>query len=189
VHRSWIVACVAALAVTLAACGSSSSSSSSLRPEGPNSPVGTVAPQPSGPNPSKSSKMVCEPEAQTELASSLGATATAVTTPTWVDHTYTCTYEYPNGSFTLSVKELDSAALTTGYFNSLAALLGRQPTRLALAGGAFITTNGSVVARKDWKVLLVDVSHLPPSFGQPPQDQKDTAISIAATILSCWSGA
>jgi hypothetical protein len=188
VHRSWLAVCGAALALTLAAC-SSSSGSSSLRPEGPNSPVATVAPKPSGADPSESSKMVCESEAQSELATALGVTQTQVTTPTWVDHTYTCTYVYPNGSFTLQVKELDSAALTTGYFNSLAALMGRQPTRLALAGGAFVTTNGSVVARKDWKVLLVDVTHLPASFGQPPQDQKDNAISIAATILSCWSGA
>jgi len=187
-RRSWLVVGIAALTVTLAACGSSSSSSS-LKPEGPNSPVATVAPRPSGPDPSASSKMVCASEAQQELASSLGVTPTQVTTPTWVDHEYSCTYVYPNGSFTLSVKELDSAALTTGYFNALAALLGRQPTGLALAGGAFVTTNGSVVARKDWKVLLVDVTHLPPSFGNPPQDQKDTAISIAATILSCWSGA
>ena len=133
--------------------------------------------------------MVCAPEAQSELATALGVAPTQVTTPTWADHTYSCTYVYPNGSFTLQVKELDSAALTTGYFNSLAALLGRQPTRLALAAGAVITTNGSVVPRKDWKVLLVDVTHLPPSFGQPPQDPKDNAISVAATILSCWSGA
>jgi len=186
-RRSWLVVGIAALTVTLAACGSSSSSSS-LKPEGPNSPVATVAPRPSGPDPSASSKMVCASEAQQELASSLGVTPTQVTTPTWVDHEYSCTYVYPNGSFTLSVKELDSAALTTGYFNALAALDGRQ-AGLALAAGAFVTPNGSVVARKDWKVLLVDVSHLPPSFGNPPQDQKDTAISIAATILSCWSGA
>ena len=182
------MACSAAIAVTLAACGSSSSSSS-LKPEGPNSPVATVAPQPSGVNPSKSSKMVCESEAQTELASDLGVTPTEVTPPTWTDHTYSCTYVYSNGSFTLQVKELDSAALTAGYFNALAALLGRQPGRLALAAGAFITSNGSVVARKDWKVLLVDVSKIPAQFGSPPQVPKDVAISVAATILSCWSGA
>ncbi len=133
--------------------------------------------------------MVCAPEAQTELASDLGVTPTQVTPPTWTDHTYRCTYVYSNGSFTLQVKELDSAALTAGYFNALAALLGRQPGRLALAAGAFITSNGSVVARKDWKVLLVDVSKVPAQFGSPPQVPKDVAISVAATILSCWSGA
>jgi len=52
-----------------------------------------------------------------------------------------------------------------------------------------VTTDGSVVVRKDWKVLYVDVSHLPPQFGQPPQAAPDAALSVAATILSCWSGA
>ena len=132
--------------------------------------------------------MVCASEAQQELASSLGVTPTQVTTPTWVDHDYSCTYVYPDGSFTLSVKELDSRGAHGRLLQRARALDGRQ-AGLALAAGAFVTTNGSVVARKDWKVLFVDVSHLPPSFGNPPQDQKDTAISIAATILSCWSGA
>ena len=148
-----------------------------------------MAPEPAGPNPSKSSKMVCASEAQSEIAASLGAQSTSVTTPTWVNHLYSCTYVYPNASFTLSVKELDSAAQTTTYFNQLGALLGRRPDRLALAQGAFVTTNGSVVARKDWKVMLVDVSHLPPEFGNAPQVPRDVAISVAAVILSCWSGA
>ena len=46
-----------------------------------------------------------------------------------------------------------------------------------------------MVVRKDWKVLDVDISQLPASFGQPPQSASDVAVSVAATLLSCWSGA
>jgi hypothetical protein len=52
-----------------------------------------------------------------------------------------------------------------------------------------VTTDGSIVVRKDWKVLYVDVSHLPAEFGQPPQSAADAALGVAATILGCWSGA
>ena len=52
--------------------------------------------------------MVCAPEAQREITATLGITPTLVTVPTWTDHVYSCTYQYPDGSFVLSVKELDN---------------------------------------------------------------------------------
>ena len=73
-----------------------------------------------GTDPSVSAKMVCAAEARTEIAATLTVHETRVTRPTWHDHLYSCTYEYPNGSFTLSVKELVSARKTTSdYFDSL----------------------------------------------------------------------
>lgn len=151
--------------------------------------MSAVASRPAGVNPSQSAKMICAREAQGDLAESLGVPATQVTTPTWVDHLYACTYLYPNGSFAMSVKELDNRADTTSYFNALAALYGRRPGNIGIGQGAFVTTNGNVVVRKDYKVLYVDTSQLPASFGQPPQGQSDNALSVAATIMSCWSGA
>ena len=133
--------------------------------------------------------MVCAAVAQASIQSGLGAQPTQVTAPTWIDHVYSCQYVYPNGTITLSVKELDSAAQTTRYFDDLAQRLGRRPDRIAIGQGAFLTTNGSMVVRKDWKVLDVDVSQIPASFGQPPQSPSDVAVSVAATILTCWSGA
>jgi hypothetical protein len=133
--------------------------------------------------------MVCAAEAQTEIQSGLGAQTTRVTAPTWIDHVYSCQYVYPTGAFTLSVKELNSAAQTTRYFTDLAQRLGRRPDRIAIGQGAFVTANGSMVVRKDWKVLDVDISQLPASFGQPPQSASDVAVSVAATLLTCWSGA
>jgi hypothetical protein len=67
--------------------------------------------------------------------------------------------------------------------------LGRRPEVVSFGQGAFITTNGSVIVRKDYKVLDVDVSQLPQKFGQPPQDRSNVALSVAATVMSCWTGA
>jgi hypothetical protein len=133
--------------------------------------------------------MVCGHEARKDLAGVIGLTPAVVTRPTWVDHVYSCAYVYPNGTFVLSVKELDSAAQTMSSFNQLAAVLGRRPDSVALGQEAFITTDGSVVARKDWKVLLIDVSRLPATFGQPAFARSDVATAIGSTIMGCWSGA
>ena len=60
------------------------------------------------------------------MKAALGMKA-SVPTKTWVDHTYSCPYEYPNGRFVLSVKELSSWAQTLGYFHSLGRQLGVTP--------------------------------------------------------------
>jgi len=131
--------------------------------------------------------MVCAHEAQREIASALGETAT-VSTPTWVDHLYTCGYAYPSGSITLSVKELSSWSQTTAYFDGLATRLGKARDLQGLGQGAFQTTDGSVVVRKDWKVLLVDSAKLPSQFGVPATSSGDVAVTVADVILGCWSG-
>ena len=67
----------------------------------------------------------------------------------------------------LSVKELSSWAQTYAYFDARHPT-GQARTLQGLGQGAFQTTDGSVVVRKDWKVLLVDSSGLPAQFGVPP---------------------
>jgi hypothetical protein len=168
------------LAGALAACGSSGGGAASST---------STTWEPAGPNPSVSAKMICEKEAQDDIAASLGVKATSVTTPTWVDHVYSCTYVYPNARITLAVKEMSTTPETTTYFDARAKLLGRRPGTVAIGQGAFQTTNGGVVIRKDWKVLTVDVSKVPASFGQPPETAASVALSIGATILGCWTGA
>ena len=145
--------------------------------------------QPAGPNPSESAQMVCAPEAQSELASALGATTTAVTEPTWVDHDYSCRYMYPDGSMAMSVKELSSRAETSAYFASLRAQLGEAERLTGVAQGAFVTTNGSLVLRKDYKVLLVDTSGLPEPFGNGYKTRDQVAVGVGMTVLGCWTGA
>ncbi len=126
----------------------------------------TSKPQPAGPHPSEIAKEPCQSDAQRELADALGVKGTVVD-PTWVDHRYSCNYVYKNGAFTLSVQELSSWAQTYTYFHEPRPPMGNVGQLDNLGQGAFQTTDGSVVVRKDWKVLLVNVADLPPSFGVP----------------------
>jgi hypothetical protein len=144
-------------------------------------------PLPAGPLPSPIALMVCRLKAQGEINQVLGVTAT-VSARTWVDHKYSCRYGYPNGSFVLSVKELSSWNQTLAYFHGLGTQLGGPETLGNLGQGAFRTSGGDVVVRKDWKVLLVDVSGLPSQFGVPPTSATDVAFTLADLILGCWDG-
>jgi len=159
----------------------------STAPTASNGTTTTEAPLPAGAHPSKIAKVVCQKEAQHDLASALGETAT-VSTPTWVDHLYVCRYAYPSGSMTLSIKELSSWSQTLAYFNGLATRMGKKRNLQGLGQGAFQTTDGSIVVRKDWKVLLVDISGLPPQFGVPATSSGDVAVTVGDVILGCWSG-
>jgi hypothetical protein len=171
--RSSLVA--GALAVALAGCGSAAPSAKAQTP------------LPAGPVPSSIATMVCKTKAQGEINQALGVTA-SVTTRSWIEHDYSCPYVYPDGRFVLSVKELSSWPQTLGYFHSLGNQLGVTRRLPNLGQGAFQTHNGSVVVRKDWKVLLVDVAGLPPQFGQPPTGSGDVAVTVAVVILGCWAG-
>lgn len=164
------------LAPVLAGCGSSQATGTR-----------TTVPLPAGRYPSAVSKMVCRTEASHDVGLALGETA-SVTTPTWVEHLYTCEYAYPSGMLTLSVKELSSWPETLAYFHGLGDQLGVARTLPNVGQGAFQTTNGSVVVRKDWKVLLVDPTKLPAQFGNPPTTSGDIAVTVADVILGCWAG-
>jgi hypothetical protein len=123
-----------------------------------------------------------------DIATSLGVTA-KVSTPTWLNHVYSCNYVYPNGMIKLSVKELATQAQVAALYNADAKRLGRQNVAVSFGQGAFLTTNGSVIVRKDNKVLDIDVSGIPQKFGAPLQDRSNVALSVAATVMSCWTGA
>lgn len=79
-------------------------------------------------------------------------------------------------------------AETLAYFHGLGTQLGVVKTLPNLGQGAFQTDNGSVVVRKDWKVLLVDPTRLPAHFGNPPTTSADVAVTVAVLILGCWAG-
>ncbi len=158
---------------------------------GSGSPTATattdVRPLPAGRLPSSIALMVCQHKVHGEINEVLGVAAT-VSGRTWVDHKYSCRYGYPNGSFELSVKELSSWSQTLDYFHGLGTQLGEAQTLAGLGQGAFRTSGGDVVVRKDWKVLLVNVAGLPSQFGVPPTGATDVAYTVADVILGCWAG-
>jgi len=145
------------------------------------------APLPAGRTPSTIATMICKPKARQEIASVLGEFAT-VSHPTWVHHLYSCQYSYPTGSMVLSVKELSSWAQTKTYFRTLAKQMGKAQAINGLGQAAVQTTDGSIIVRKDWKVLLVNSASLPPKFGQPLTSSRAVAQSVADVILGCWDG-
>ncbi|HTZ09750.1 MAG TPA: hypothetical protein VMB72_11785 [Acidimicrobiales bacterium] len=178
-RRRPVLVALAVVAALGAACGGASPGTHAARE--------LRAPLPAGHLPSPIAKMVCAAEAQREIADALGVTA-VVQRPTWVGHRYTCVYRYPDGSFVMSVQELSSWDQTYAFFRSLGRTMGDTGTVRNLGQAAFTTTNGSVVVRKDWKVLLVDIAGLPPTFGVPATSSPDVALTIADVILGCWDG-
>ena len=147
----------------------------------------TRAPLPAGPTPSAVSKLVCSNDARTEINSALGISA-QLQPPTWADHVYACRLEYPTAYIDLSVKELSSWQQTYNYFDMLKTQLGTTGKIDGLGQGAFQAPDGSVVVRKDWKVLLVNPAGLPAQFGVPPTPSADVAVTVADVILGCWAG-
>jgi hypothetical protein len=185
-HRALFVLVVFACMLSMTSCGGPKPATPPGR-----SPTATVpVAQPARAAPSATAKMICAHETQTELAAVLGVHTTQPVVPTWTDHIYSCRYTYHHGFMVLSVKELSSQAQTDGYFTSLAHRLGQTQRPQAIDRGSFFTTNNrSVVVRKDYKVLLVNISGLPARFGAPPYTRADIAIKVAATIMDCWTGA
>jgi hypothetical protein len=136
--------------------------------------------------PSRAARMVCSADAQKEIAGAVGATTDGPIAPAWADHLYSCTYPYADGRIGLSVKELTDAATTTAYFTAMDARLGQGGDVAGIGQDAYQGADGSVVVRKDFKVLHVDVSGLPSQFGSPPIDRGEAALRIAVTVMGCW---
>jgi hypothetical protein len=140
-----------------------------------------------GDQPTKSAQMICNTDGQEAIDTAFNLVPPKVTAPTWVDHLYSCTYQYDSGSFDLSVKELPSIPETVDYFNSLKAKsTATQPIGLGQEG--FETSDDMSVVRKDNKVLVVDVSKLGSQFGTPPLTRSDASLTIATALLGCWTG-
>ena len=65
---------------------------------------------------------------------------------------------------------------------------GTTQKLIGLGQGAWILKNNDVVVRKDYKVLLVDVQGIPPTFA-PAMTRSDVATNIGVAIMGCWTGA
>jgi hypothetical protein len=183
--KAFLVLAGLACLLSVTSCGGSKPAT----PPGSSQKATVQAAQPARAIPSASAKMICALKTQSELASVLGVHTTQPVVPTWTNHLYSCRYTYKNAFIVLSVKELSNKTQPDSYFTSLAHRLGQTQRPQAISRGAFFTTkNFSVVVRKDYKVLLVNISGLPAQFGAPPYSRADIAIKVAATIMDCWTG-
>jgi len=167
--RWWLAPVLAVLSIVVVGCGARAHT-----------------PQPAGALPSPIAKMVCAPKARREIADTLGEHALSVTTPVWSDHLYSCNYMYPQGTITLSVKELSSWTQTYAYFDDLKKKFGDSHPIAHLGQAAFVAENGWVAVRKDWKVLFVR-SHLKGSINGSAASGTAAEV-VAVVILACWSG-
>lgn len=187
---SWRVsAMLTAIVVLTAGCGGSSSPAPQAKGPSGSTTVGAghVA-EPVGATPSKSARMICTLEAQQQiLADATGVRTTQPAVATWKNNLYSCRYTYGSSVMVLSVKELANQADTDEYFASLGRRLGVS-RRVRLGQDAFVLRNGSVVVRKDFKVLLVDMSKLPQQFGLPVDSHENIALNAASAIMDCWTG-
>ena len=187
VRRPWMrvnAVLVLAVVLVLGACSSTSKTGQPETRHNPSHPTDALV----GGGPSSATKMICEKEARSEIAGSLGVHETRVTTPTWTSHIYSCTYVYRKGSVTLSVTELINMQDTTAYFRGLSNRLGRAEVLYGLSQGAFIAKNDDVVVHNDHKVLLVDVQGTPAprTRDSPTMTRSDVATNVAAVIVGCW---
>jgi hypothetical protein len=141
------------------------------------------------PVPSTSAKMICQTEVRGEIKQALGVTETRVAA-TWskARHLYSCTYVYPRGKIVLSVKEMSSERETTAYYDAVRKKFGTKNQIPGVGQGAWLLKNDDVVARKDYKVLLVNVQGIPADFIHGLY-RSGIATSIAGTIMVCWTGA
>jgi hypothetical protein len=151
----------------------------------PLSPAPTSAP---ADVPSPQAEMVCQPEAQSDIEDLIGVVPSQVGPIQYANHVSTCRYTYANGSFTLIVQDLPNDLTTTKAYEALAGKLGRVDAIDLPDAQAFSTTEGSIVLRKDTKVMLVDVDGLPSTFGSPPSPRADAARLIMKAVLGCWTG-
>lgn len=138
--------------------------------------------------PTATAKMVCGADIMGKVVQVLKLTKRPVTTTTWADQLYTCTYALPMGPMVLSVKQSRTNADAKAYFNALRSKLGSTESLDGLGEGAYRTTTGIAVVVKDNMTLEVDATRLPAVFG--PEDQKRTDLSnqIASDVLGCWTG-
>jgi len=175
---------LAALAVLLASCGQSAPPSAP--PTAPSLGPAVVTALPDTPSPQ--AEMVCAPEAQQDIQNLIGVVPTAVGPIQYANHTSTCRYAYSNGAFTLVVQDLPNDLTTARTYEALAGKLGKVDRIDLPDAEAFTTNDGSIVLRRDTKVMLVDVTQLPGTFGSPPSPRADAARLIMKAVLNCWVG-
>lgn len=96
--------------------------------------------------------MICAAEAREEIGEALGLTLRSPGSAAWTAPVYRCTYPFTAGQLVLSVRELANAGDTTAYFTAERAAAKGSTDLPGVGDAAFVTADGSVYVRKDFKV-------------------------------------
>jgi hypothetical protein len=191
-----ILALLGVCAVLAAGCGSSDAGT----PAAPATAVGSGSPgrpMPDGSTtdtptptaaPARLTLMVCAGDVPADVAAIFDRPTVPVTSRTWVDNLYTCTFQLPVGPLVLSVQESADPAAARAHY---AAGRKRFPAATDLPGLgeiAYLTPGGTVGLVKDNVTLTVDATALPATFGADRQKRTDFAYEVATVVLGCWTG-
>jgi hypothetical protein len=168
-EREHLAVAFLALAVTVVGCSSSSLATEPVRPK-------------------PSARQFCNARAGREVSTSVGVPMLRVPRPRADARHYACTYDFSAGRIRVSVTELPDAGAARESLAAIARVRGRRPEPPMLGEelDAFVTTDGSMIVRKGRDVLDVDVAHLPPEFGRPPQTRSVIALAVAVTTIGHW---
>lgn len=146
-------------------------------------------PSPSAAEPSLTSRMVCAGDVVAAVKQLGGLSSNPVTTSTWKNSLFTCTYRLPEGDLVLSVKESADPQAARAYFDGLQAG-APSPTSLEGLRGlglpSFETQAGTVAFVKDAMTLLVDATRMPPLVGPQGTARTSFAFAVAGNVLACW---
>ena len=139
--------------------------------------------------PSPQAEMVCQPEAQQDIQDLIGVVPTAVgPDPVRQPHLDVPLRLRRTARSPSSCEDLPNDITTTRTYEALAGKLGRVEKIDLPDAEAYTTNDGSIVLRRDTKVMLVDVTQLPGTFGNPPSPRGDAARLIMKAVLNCWVG-
>jgi hypothetical protein len=137
---------------------------------------------------SATGRLICSDEAQEDIATAVGLPTSRPVAGTLKGDEYSCEYAYPAGTMRLSVTELADDASTDAFFGSLRQTSAASEHLAGIGEDAYQSQDGSMVVRKDRKVLRVDVAGLPAQFGQPRTGRRQLAAAVAVVIMECWTG-
>jgi hypothetical protein len=184
-----LVVLLAATAMLTAGCASSGASQ--LAPATPRSKdTGVAVAHTSGSGgPSAKARMVCSDEVADAVRLTFSLPQRPARTHAWSDQVFSCSYQLPGGSLTVSVKDATNTKAGNAYFAAqYSTMADATPIRGAQNFGfpAFETSTGNVLFLKDGKTLQVDPSALPDSVFSARLGRRDAAYSVASAVIACW---
>ena len=130
--------------------------------------------------------MVCGGDVRSDIAAIVGRPTVPVTSRTWIDRLYTCSFALPVGPLVLSVKESGDPAAARAYYASTRSRVPAAKDTPGLGEVAYLSPDGIVGLIKDDVTLTVDATGLPPVFGPEGQKRTDFAYEVATVVLGCW---